>query len=105
MTVTWIYILTGAILFIGMVGDTITTLYIKRYPKLLYEKNPIQRWFLKNGYFIHEHVAILLSGEIILFVFRDNIYVEISIALLGLLLILTTLLNIDKIHAIRKNLS
>ena len=100
--VMWEAALVGVQFFIGMLGDTVTTQYIRKYPDKLYERNPIQRWFLKKGYFIHEHIIILIAGEIILFILRDNLYVVIGFGILGLLLIMTLINNIYKIFNVRE---
>jgi hypothetical protein len=95
--------IVGLLLFIGLIGDLLTTLEIKKHPNRLYERNPFQRKLLKKGLFGFGHILILILGEVVLFTWRNNEYVILSVAILGCLLIFTVFHNISEILALHTN--
>ncbi len=43
-------VVVGLLLLIGLVGDIMTTLEIKKYPSRLYERNPFQQELRERAY-------------------------------------------------------
>jgi hypothetical protein len=94
-------VVVGLLLLIGLIGDLMTTLEIKKYPGRLYERNPFQRELMRKGLFEVGHLVVLIVGEVSLLAWRDNVYVLLSLALLGGLLIFTTIHNIQVIQSVQ----
>ncbi len=43
-------VVVGLLLLIGLIGDLMTTLEIKKYPSRLYERNPFQQELRERAY-------------------------------------------------------
>jgi hypothetical protein len=98
--VEFTYILvSGALFTIGLLGDVITTLWSSRYPDISV-KYPFQRWFIEKGLYTIGHLALLVIGLVLLYIFRNDWIMIIGIALLGLGLLVPTYNNL---RAIKKS--
>ena len=101
--VEFIYILvSGALFTIGLLGDVITTLWSSRYPDISV-KYPFQKWFIEKGLYTVSHLALLVTGLILLYMFRNDLVMIIGIALLGLGLLIPTHSNLRAIKQSNKS--
>jgi hypothetical protein len=98
--VEFTYILvSGALFTIGLLGDVITTLWSSRYPDISVTY-PFQRWFIEKGLYTIGHLALLVIGLVLLYMFRNDLIMIFGIALLGLGLLVPTYNNL---RAIKKS--